>query len=292
MSPRKRKLITCIFCGDENVESSGEDVFPKWIARKLAHVAQERLPEHAPDYIEHSYSNIEDFSDDMKSGQPGEKAIDETRRGGKPLIDKLPDVCTTCNTGWMSHLEGAVNPIIEGFIFGREKTLDPYDEFVIATWITKTCLTYDAGHSDPWIPAEMGSRRFYESGYPLFGVHAMIGHDPNHTPEGALVHRRGPHHRIHRQNGETFEAAYFGFQFDHLLVAAVINCFDSIAVTQRMEGASLPIESSTYVEVWPHLKRVRWPSDEARVLREPREPASVTEEPVAEPPDGTKIEPA
>jgi hypothetical protein len=171
MSPRKRKLITCIFCGDENVESSGEDVFPKWIANKLQHVAHERHPEHPPDYTEHSYSNIQDFSDDMTGGQPGLRATDQKHRGAKPLIDRLPDVCTPCNTGWMSRLESNVNLIIEGFIFGRDKIIHPYDEFVIATWVTKTCLTYDAGHTNPWIRPEMGSRRFYETGSPLFGVH-------------------------------------------------------------------------------------------------------------------------
>jgi hypothetical protein len=233
MSPRKRKLITCIFCGDENAESSGEDVFPKWIAKKLAHVSQELHPEHPPDYIEHTYSNTDDFSDDMTLGEPGRKAIEQRHRGTKPIIDKLPEVCTTCNTGWMSRLESNVIPVIEGFIFGRDKVIDPYDQFVIATWITKTCLTYDAGHENPWIPTEMGSRRFYETGYPLFGVHAMIGHDPKHTPEGALVHARGPRGRAQRRDGTTFDVVHFAFQFDYLLVRAVINCFDAVSVSQR-----------------------------------------------------------
>jgi len=291
MSPRKRKMITCIFCGDESVESSGEDVFPKWIAEKLRHIAQERHPEHPPDYIEHSYSNLEDFSDDMSSNQPGLKANEQKHRGGRPLIDKLPDVCTPCNTGWMSRLEKGVNPIIEGLIFGREKIIHPYDEFVVATWITKTCLAYDAGHTNPWIPAEMGSRRFYETGYPLFGVHAMIGHDPNIIPEGALLHRRGPHVRVSRRDGSTFEAACFAFQFDHLLIAAVINCFDSVAVSQRAEGLGLPIESPYYTEVWPHLKRIKWPSADSRTRRTTSDPASWTEEPMSNATEEPPVEP-
>ncbi len=291
MSRKKPVLITCIFCGGENVESSGEDVFPLWLVKKLAYISRQRHPEHPPDYIEHTYLNIDDFSADMAGGQAGLRASDQRHRGSKPVGDKLPDVCLTCNGGWMSRLEQGVGLILEGFIFGREKVIDPYDQFVIATWITKTCLTYDASYRDRWISSEMGSQRFYETGYPLFGVHAMIGHDPIHIPEGALVHGRGPRIRARRADGSTFDAVHFAFQFDHLLIRAIINCFDEVSVSQRAEGLGLPVESPHYVEVWPRLRRVRWPSASARVPPPPRDPTRRAKETMPSATDQPPVEP-
>jgi hypothetical protein len=279
MSAAKRQLITCVFCGNESVPSSGEDVFPLWLVNKLAFIASQLHPEHPPEYIEHAYATADDFTADVKSGTPGARAIGEQHRGSKPVGDKLPEVCETCNNGWMSRLEQIAKLNLEGFIFGREKTIDPYDKFVIATWITKTCLAYDASFNDRWIRSEIGTRPFYETGYPLYGVHAMIGHDPNHFPEGARLHVRSRGGGVW-SDGSNFDVVRFAFQFDHLIIRAVVNCFDNDAVNRGVDGLGLPKDSPYFVEVWPQLGRTRWPSENARVKRTQRE-SSV----IAEPPD-------
>ncbi len=218
-------------------------------------------------YVEHTYTNQEALAADVAEGREGRRSDGRKVRGAKPVCDKLPDVCEICNGGWMHHLEEAVRPIIKGFIFGNEKVLDPYQQFVIATWITKVCLGYDAAYDDRWIPEEMGThRRFYETGYPLFGMQAHIGHDPKIIPEGALLHSRGPRGRARREDGSTFDIIQFQFQFDHLLLRAVINCFDQVSVDKRMVGMGWEVDSPHFVQVWPKLGRVVWPSVEARAI--------------------------
>lgn len=262
----RRPLIDCTFCGDKQVPRSQEDVIPLWLVDTLRHISESHHPGVEPMYVEHTYTNQEALAADVAEGREGRRSDGRKVRGAKPVCDKLPDVCEICNGGWMHHLEEAVRPIIKGFIFGNEKVLDPYQQFVIATWITKVCLGYDAAYDDRWIPEEMGTRRFYETGYPLFGMQAHIGHDPKIIPEGALLHSRGPRGRARREDGSTFDIIQFQFQFDHLLLRAVINCFDQVSVDKRMVGMGWEVDSPHFVQVWPKLGRVVWPSVEARAI--------------------------
>lgn len=280
---KKKKLITCIFCSDANVESSGEDWMPLWVANKLAYFAEQRHPGRKPSYVEHKYSDVETFSSDMQDGQPGRDADEKPRdRGAKPKGVKIPDVCRTCNGGWMSRLETDVIPIMEGLMSGRPKTLDPYDQLIFAAWIIKTCLTYDASFSNRQIPNEIGTYRFYACGMPMIYDHVSIGHDPDFVSEGSRVERRTSLRAV-RDTGETFITVEFGFQFEHLIVRAVINCFEN--PFEIRPGRELTLGSPYHIEIWPRRQRVRWPSEAAL------DPTSVTEESVADSTTESKIEP-
>lgn len=53
---------------------------------------------------------------------------------------KVKIVCSSCNNGWMSQLEGNVIPIF-GKLFKLEKsTLNQYEQQVLAFWVQKTIL--------------------------------------------------------------------------------------------------------------------------------------------------------
>jgi hypothetical protein len=271
--PKKPPLITCIFCGDENMPSSGEDVIPLWLADKLAYFAKQRHPDPdtQPEYKEYRYSDADTFAKDMRDNAPGRNADETKDRGKMPLGDKIPDVCRTCNTGWMSHLEHAVRPIMVGLLEGKPKTLDPFDQLVFATWITKTCLTYDAAFADRWIANELGTHRLYLTGIPLTTYHISIGHQPDYISEGARLDERYKKQGVWL-GGDTFTAVRFRFQFEALMIRAIINCF--INPFESRPGAALHLGDVHQVEIWPHVSRVWWPTEAALT------PTRVTEEPV------------
>ncbi len=182
--------IVCMFCGGEDDRSHLEDVFPLWMGRKLAFYAQQAHddPSTQPTYENYTYSKLGDFEADMSSGGPA--AGSGTSTGKLPKAYLLPNVCRECNGGWMSRLEGAVGVQLPGFVEGKGKRLAPFDQTVLATWMVKTVLTYDAAREPRRIPAKFDTRVLYERGSPLDHSFVWIGWDAKHVPQGDLAHGR------------------------------------------------------------------------------------------------------
>ena len=179
----RRRVVDCTFCGDRGVFSSSEDVFPQWLIKKLAHVAEVIIPGVEPRFVHHTYDDPSAFRDDMRGRSPGDRGVGKRRLGAKPVAYKLPEVCDTCNRGWMSRLEEVSKNVMMGFVEGRGKVLDPFDQLYISMWAVKTCLTYDACQEQRYVGPDVGSRRLFMLGYPLPGAHVLIGHDPDLVPE-------------------------------------------------------------------------------------------------------------
>lgn len=254
------KLTSCMFCSDEDVPASREDVFPLWLARKLAYTASQKHPKEEPRYRSHTYDAVDDFRADIKDDKVGARALNTATSGAIPAAYKWP-VCKACNEGWMSQLEQAAQRIMPGLIVGKPKRLTPYEQFILSTWATKTALVYDAATPPRAIPNEVGSRRFYRLGHPMTGVSVAIGHDPHHEPEGVLLHGRqllGDEEHL-RMLGAV--AARFIFQFDCLLI--------QVAICIGMDILPTPLYLTDYWErILPVQERFDWPSDIARTKRD------------------------
>ncbi len=212
---------------------------PLWLARKLSKIAEERHPGSQPVYTRsYSYDNVDAFSDDMPKGTPGQR-VQVRRTGGRCQAQSVPPpVCRTCNGGWMARLEDGVKPIMVGFLCGTPKTIDPLDELVLATWVAKTCLTYDASFSNRYISNEIGTHRLYSIGMPMVCSHFSIGHDPDYTSEGSRVESRSGRMRITWPDGDSFIAVQFHFQFEHLIIRAAINCLAILRTTTGVETST------------------------------------------------------
>lgn len=128
--------ITCVLCG-ESGPSAVEDVIPRWIAKTIA-------AKGVPPYF--------DLTIEMDEGAPETTSI--RRIGGLPLPWKLPDVCEPCNGGWMSQLEQAMKHAGKRLVEGRHYRLSPFEQTVIATWMTKTALLYDAARGNQVVPLD------------------------------------------------------------------------------------------------------------------------------------------
>lgn len=212
-------------------------------------------------------------------------ATGHSEAGGKPtgaipVPYKLPAVCEQCNRGWMGRLEDAARLVLVGFLEGKRKLVDPYDQVVIATWATKTTLTYDAARDIRRIPAWQGTRPFFQRGRPLPDTQVRIGHDPDHIPQGELVH--GRHFIPLGSVPLDAKAVHTIFQFDHLLIDTIINYGDDLTkLAHRVWSPDTP----KFQQVWPVGPRVLWPSDVALVGRaaKRRTDAPMTDSP-SEPP--------
>lgn len=255
MSPRN-VVIDCTFCGDKSVSRGKEDVVPLWLARKLAYIAQMHHPESMPTYVNYGFDNLADF-------QAG-NASSAIPSGAIPAAYKLPDVCKECNNGWMSRLEEAAKHLIVGLLMDEQKFLAPYDQFILSTWMVKTCLTYDASLIPRYIPEAIGTRRFYEFGYPLPAFEVQIGHDPKHISQGEFVHSRMLV-AVPQPDGAEIKAVLVAFQFDHLILNTCINLIDEVPEDVVLGVANL-LDSPRFERIWPIRRRLLWPSDAARLF--------------------------
>jgi hypothetical protein len=248
-----------MFCGEADAPSAGEDVFPVWLGNKLAYSSGLlREGEAEARYLQSTYDNLSDFQKDMAELSPGDRAVHTKHVGATPSGPKLPDVCVTCNGGWMARLEDAVKLVIGGIMFRRQKAVDPFDQYVLATWTIKTCLTHDASLPERLIPEEYGSRRFFALGRPLPMSQVGIGYDADLVPDGTLVHGRQPLELS--LPGTDLQAARFAFQFNHLILQAVINYGEN--VSESGVGIVVALDPPQFEPVWPVRDRFVWPSEE------------------------------
>jgi hypothetical protein len=65
----------------------------------------------------------------------------------RPFTTTVKMVCSACNSGWLSELEGAVKPVLQPLILGEARRLPDDDQALIAAWTCKTALVSLLQHS-------------------------------------------------------------------------------------------------------------------------------------------------
>ncbi len=108
-------MATCAFCGTSG-KLTGEHVLGDWLSK----IGLDLSPvPHAAGWL--------------------------NRMGGglgtsPPYRRKVNDVCSSCNSGWMSRLEGVARRVLTPFILGEPGLLAVADQAAIAAWMQKTSL--------------------------------------------------------------------------------------------------------------------------------------------------------
>jgi hypothetical protein len=110
----------CIFCQAETTMSR-EHVFPDWL--------RSAFPELAGDDIAISLT-----------GETPEGVKSQSDWKGDLLGTTLRRVCPSCNHRWMSRLEERTKLLLLPLVQGRNATLTPADQILLATWATKTVM--------------------------------------------------------------------------------------------------------------------------------------------------------
>jgi len=117
----------CIFCGER--AGSGEHVFPDWLNAVFGQLDWDQPDPGLPP----SWSRgVQDFRSGFAHHHEWSASQIATLRNKK--------ICHSCNTGWMSNLEGASAPLLTPMILGRPRTLTQKEQLIAATWATKTVM--------------------------------------------------------------------------------------------------------------------------------------------------------
>ncbi len=286
---KKPKLIDCIFCGETQVPRAKEDVIPLWLANKMAYYsvqaqkAQGKAGDKA-DYVNYVYADPDQLTSDTEDKTMGKNATSITPVGHIPKAFILPDVCATCNGGWMCNLEEVAGKLIPGFLEGRVKTLDPFEQLILAMWVIKTCIAYDATNDERFIPPEYGSRLLFTNGFPLLGTQVVIGHDVRAVQQGEILYGR----KEYPLDGILVPSVHIGLRFDHFMCYTALSMIDPKDPRKQITR-TIDLKDPWLTEIWPPKGRLSWPSEAALASR----PAtSGAQEAVPEAPSGTEVDPS
>jgi hypothetical protein len=119
---KKQRQGQCIFCGGDGL--SKEHFWPEWAAPLLP-----------------SYPINQHVEQRFVQANKVLVAPPKTRnKPGNAWTKKIRVVCKTCNNGWMSKLETAVEPALTPLIKGDTASISETDGLTIARWITLKVL--------------------------------------------------------------------------------------------------------------------------------------------------------
>ncbi|MEX2254937.1 MAG: hypothetical protein WEC34_05830 [Acidimicrobiia bacterium] len=170
---------------------------------------------------------------------------------------KVPVVCVTCNTGWMSRLQKAAKPILKPMILGSAVVLSETDQEVIAKWATMTALMFDKyEHHHSVTPAEM-LHAFYETREVPPETRLWVA--KRDLEEGSVV----SHIRTIFAVTDTNDALSEDRPYSQVLTVSLGNLVVQIAVVVEL-GIGVPYSRDPAAqvfcsEVWPIERAVRWP---------------------------------
>lgn len=121
----------CVFCGGTPL--TNEHLYPQWLGKLIA-----QDPRGFPD------GQIPQLW--IKDGEEINRW-----KSDNPLEFTFRTVCASCNSGWMSNIEGAAKPYLEKMITGTSKiTLDEKAQYLIANWMGLRTLVARSHHKHPW----------------------------------------------------------------------------------------------------------------------------------------------
>jgi hypothetical protein len=213
---------------------TGEHVWPKWL--------KGRFPP-APKTVPHS---LETTSGGLRQW------------GAPPFNQTVRDVCHGCNTGWMSDLEVATQPILEPLLAGQTTTLDENSQRILAAWGLKTAMMSSLVNPNASIFPSAHFRALYDSRLqprPPDGSHVVVfryggiqwasyyrSHGLVLAFEGAEGMPNAPAH------GATFTIGQLGFQI-----------FGSELEGLGFDNVDGPLERVFLRQILPFVRPLTWP---------------------------------
>ena len=179
-------------------------------------------------------------------------------RSGPPLDVVTRDVCEVCNNGWLEKLETEARPVLTPMIRGTARVLSALEQFVVASWATKTMLTMQGTNigKERVVSAEQ-YRWFFEHQQPLPGSHVWLVRYADRTRWPIVAHQYAMSVRRTRepapQIGDPLNGFGVVFTVGHL-------GFWLFGVEVPGPAAVQSDTNDAYIKVWPTFGGdVRWP---------------------------------
>lgn len=245
MSKRRTpgREIVCRFCNKLGPESI-EDVLPEWYARELrADVIAGGAAIVPPTWFGGTF--------EVKPDEPGTPTPDRPKQ--TPAMFLLSNVCDSCNGGWMSRLENAAKRTLMPLIRGKERSLSPRAQWLIARWGQLKWISVAALSPEERLP-DSRAHHFFDMPDPLPDVEVHVGaydFDPAHISY-PFIEAWGVAHRAR------------GAPIDHLRVTVI---FKHLVVTIGGPAAEDPTtrggapHDAHLLKCWPEpdLAGLPWP---------------------------------
>ncbi len=233
----------CIFC--DNSANSKEHIWPEWIHPVLTDVK--------------STSHNRHTTTKWPSGI--ERRDGPTNRQGGVKTIKVRCVCTRCNNGWMSKVEGTVRPFLGRMAAGEDNILLDGDQILaLAKWCTLKFLLIEHASSDVAVTPRADCLAFKTLGVipPYFRIY--VGNHASKHQTGLMRHshtlalsRAGPRPPLEgtAKNIQT-TTILLGRLFIHLNAARVDDF--------EIEQAYLISRVWAECQIWPAIPaRRKWP---------------------------------
>jgi hypothetical protein len=149
---------TCLFCGVSLSEAgrAKEDVIPKWL---LEHLGLDK----SRDLI--ASSHLTDTGIPLKKPRV---------QGSHTILQGA--VCTSCNGGWMSDLEGNAKQIVGNMSCGEPFKANRVDLITLATWIFKTAILFHISSNYRRLVPSRDFTSLYRNRVPPPGRHVEIAY--------------------------------------------------------------------------------------------------------------------
>jgi hypothetical protein len=154
-----RRVGECLFCGQTG-ELTDEDLISKW-ANKARTERSGRAPKIA-------YSSRRVDGDVII---PLEQKLRQTYS-----VIRVPDVCATCNRGWMSRIDKTASEIVKRLLPGHRVGLPVRDQEALARWLALKTLIADRADDEYCVFGPEDFHAFYKARQPPDRFAATLAH--------------------------------------------------------------------------------------------------------------------
>lgn len=144
----------CLFC-DVRPGITQEHTWPTWFSEVWLNLARTTGGTGDTFQKEHSLTS--------SKGELRSFVGDSTVKG----------VCVTCNTGWMSDLEGATKPVLMDLMMGTQRLLSPRDQRTLSKWAVLKSLVFILTTPEATLPS-WRYRQFFRHGPRSVSVQLFI----------------------------------------------------------------------------------------------------------------------
>lgn len=233
----KKAQRLCIFCGGTGM--SKQHIVPDWLKNVLPRESEDQHTQEITSVLimPNSAANV-DVTPIVKNGHQWSR--------------KARNVCSSCNSGWMSQIETNAKDLLTNLMLGKHITLTSNDQKALINWITLTTIM--AEYTDLKHQAITTSERelFYNTKEPLPHWRIWIG-----RYKGTEWIQRYRHQGIAVYSSDNIPNTQSStFVFDELFIHVA-----STTVTDMALNLILPKHlKNKMIQLWPiQRQQFRWP---------------------------------
>jgi len=238
---------TCIFCGER--PGSNEHLFPNWL--------------NQPDIIPFEQTDEPPPASELARHIANEDGVTTTNWTAQEVASATTKlVCHTCNTGWMSQLEGDSKPILVPLIRGHVSTLSVDQQFLVATWATKTAIVVEATLSEnadnfTLDEAQIVAQQVRPPASVNVVIAAVVGRIPPMHYSAAKVRMQIDGQDFCKFHFHTVQVGSVVFQIVRPIPPPTdYGALERLAIPRQIE---LPFELATYI--FPPVGKCPWPPE-------------------------------